>query len=87
VGGPLVVPRWLARLFYAVRGKRRVRYYLFDGKGGTNGPTLEGIEFGCWAGHYVIGMPQHIRAEEQSLPLQGMVEIARERVIYRQVLT
>lgn len=63
-----------------------MRYYLFDGKGGQNGPTLEGVELGCWSGHYVMILPQHIRAEGQSLPLDGMVEVARERVIYRQVL-
>lgn len=79
-------PRWLARLFYAVRGKRRVRYHLYDGQGGMNGPTLEGIEVGCWSGHYVLLLPQHVRAEGQSLPLQGSVEIPRERVIYKQVL-
>jgi hypothetical protein len=81
------MPRFLTRLFYAVRGKRRVRYYLFDGKGGQNGPTLEGVELGCWAGHYVIAMPQHIRGADQSIVLQGMIEVARERVIYRQVLS
>lgn len=79
-------PRFLARLFYAVRGKRRVRYHLFDGKGGQ-GQTLEGIEVGCWAGHYVMLMPTLISGPEQTIPLDGTVEIARERVIFRQVLT
>lgn len=81
------MPRWITRIFYAVRGKRRVRYHLFDGQGAANGPTLEGVELGCWSGHYVIAMPQHIAGADQSIPLQGMVEIARERVIYRQVLS
>lgn len=82
------MPRWLGRILYALRGKRRVRYHLFDGRGGTDGPTLEGVELGCWKGHYVAILGKHLIAEDQSIPLDGQaIEIARERVVYRQVLS
>jgi hypothetical protein len=86
MGGRLVMPGFLARIFYALRGKRRVRYHLFNGQGNP-GETLEGVELGCWAGHYVAILGHHVVNEGQSVPLEGhAIEIARERVMYRQVL-
>jgi hypothetical protein len=85
VGDELVMPRLLARLLYAIRGKRRVRYHLFDGNGGE-GISLEGVELGCWAGHYVAILPRHLQAQDRAVALDGTIEIARERVIFRQVL-
>lgn len=84
---PELLPRWLGRLFYLVRGKRRVRYHLHDGKGGFDGPTIEGLELGCWSGHYVCVLASHVAREDSTIPLQGSVEIARERVSFRQVLS
>ena len=71
--------------------KRRVRYHLFDGNGGLDAPSFEGIETGYdWSGRHYVGMKGvHLEASDRSVPLQGdgAYEIARERVFYRQVLS
>lgn len=71
------------------RRKRRVRYHLFDGKGGLDAPSLEGIETGMdWdRAHYRGVKGVHLDGTGR-VPFEGdgRYEIARERVFYRQVL-
>ena len=68
--------------------KRRVRYHLFDGNGGLDAPSFEGIEVGGdWKNHYVGFKGVHLNGQGR-VPLEGdgAYEIPRERVFYRQVL-
>lgn len=69
--------------------KRRVRYHLFDGNGGLDAPSFEGIETGFdWSGkHYAGFKGVHLNGQGR-VPLEGDggYEIPRERVFYRQVL-
>jgi hypothetical protein len=68
--------------------KRRVRYHLFDGKGGLDAPSFEGIETGLdWNRHYTGFKGVHLNGQGR-VPLEGdgQYEIPRERVFYRQVL-
>jgi hypothetical protein len=68
--------------------KRRVRYHLFDGNGGLDAPSFEGIETGTdWRNHYVGFKGVHLNGQGR-VPLEGdgQYEIPRERVFYRQVL-
>lgn len=72
------------------RRKRRIRYHLFDGNGGLDAPSFEGIEVGfSWNGRHYMGVKGVHLTEQGRVPLEGDggYEIARERVFYRQVLT
>jgi hypothetical protein len=66
-----------------------VRYHLFDGNGGLDAPSFEGIETGLnWnSKHYVGFKGVHLNGSGR-VPLEGdgQYEIPRERVFYRQVL-
>jgi hypothetical protein len=70
--------------------KRRVRYHLFDGKGGLDAPSFEGVETGLdWrTKHYVGKKGVHLNGAGR-VPLEGDggYEIARERVFYRQIIS
>lgn len=79
------MPIFLARLIYSVRGKRRVRLHIED-KPGVQMPSMEGILLGRWSGHYVLMVPKLIHGTDQSLALEGMVEVPAERVIFVQIL-
>ena len=71
------------------RRKRRVRYHLYDGNGGLDAPSLEGIETGVdWAGRHYVGVKGVHLNENGRIPMEGdgAYEVARERVFYRQVL-
>lgn len=71
------------------RRKRRVRYHLFDGNGGLDAPSFEGIETGLdlLGNAYVGKKGMHLNGQG-AVPLEGDggYEIPRERVFYRQVL-
>lgn len=73
------MPRWVARVVWAMRGKRRVRLHLEE-------RSIDGVLLGCWSGHYVLQLPRLVEAEERSVALDGMVEVPRERVVFVQVL-
>ena len=75
------MPRWVARIVWAMRGKRRVRLHL----DGTDA-SIDGVLLGCWGGHYVLTLPRVVEAEDRSVPLEGMVEVPRERVLFVQVI-
>ena len=76
------MPRFLARIVYALRGKRRVRLHLVD-----DGPTLDGVLVGRWSGHYVLLLPRLVKGPEESVELDGLVEVPAERVVFVQVVS
>jgi hypothetical protein len=86
------MPRWLLRLLYMFRGKRRVRLHLTTGPGVPDSDdggtmTIEGLELGIWAGFHVLMLARVLDTEETSTELSGRtVEVPRDRVIFRQVL-
>jgi len=75
------MPRFLARIFYALRGKRRVRLHLIN-----DGPSLGGILLGRWAGHYILMIPQLMSEPDQAIALEGLVEVPAEKVLFVQVI-
>lgn len=77
------MPRWVARVVWAMRGKRRVRLHFLPD---VAEQSIDGVLLGCWGGHYVLQLPRLVEAEDRSVPLEGMVEVARERVLFVQVL-
>lgn len=79
------MPRWIARVLYAVRGKRIVRLHVED-KPGSPMPSIDGILLGRWSGHYILLLPKLVQSEEHSVALEGMLEVPAERVIFVQVL-
>lgn len=87
------MPRWIGRLLYAMRGRRRVRIHME--RGWMVGPadevdvqdlTIEGILLGRWCGHYVLQLPQLVESEDATVRLEGEVEIPAERVLFVQVI-
>jgi len=75
------MPRFLARIFYSLRGKRRARLHLID-----DGPTLEGILVGRWAGHYVLLVPRLMSEPGEAITLEGLAEVPAEKVLFVQVI-
>lgn len=80
------MPRWLGRILYALRGKRRVRLHLEVAPGRGAPEAVEGVLLGRWSGHYVLLLPRAIDAVDSSLSLEGSLEVPAERVIFVQVL-
>jgi hypothetical protein len=66
-------------------GKRLVRLHLEEGKG-VPFSTMEGILVGRRSGHYVLLRPGIVEAEDRVVPLDGVAEVPKERVIFVQVL-
>lgn len=60
--------------------KRRVRLHFLD-----DAPSIEGIQIGCFGGHYVIEQPELKRGENSTVALSGHVRVPRERVFFVQV--
>lgn len=63
-------------------GRRRLVRAHLEG----NLPTLEGVLVARSPDHYRLALPKMVEAEEQTMPLDGEVEIPRERVIFLQLL-
>jgi hypothetical protein len=62
-------------------GRRRlVRAHM------NSGPTLEGVLTHRSVDCYRLAMPKLLEAEDQTVPLDGEVEIPRERVLFLQLL-
>lgn len=81
-----VMPRWLGRILWALRGKRRVTMQLDSRTPGVEGVTLQGVLVGRWAGHYVLELPKLVAAADATHALGGrFVEVPRERVIFFEV--
>ena len=78
------MPRWVARVVWAMRGKRRVWLHI-ERRDGTDF-TLEGILVGRWGGQHVMLMPKIIEATDSTVSLDGYVEVPSEHVLYCQVL-
>lgn len=77
------MPRWLGRILWSMRGKRRVTMQLESGEYGV---TLQGVLMGRWAGHYVLELPKLVESADATIPMGGrFVEIPRERVIFFEV--
>jgi hypothetical protein len=75
------MPRWLLRLLWAVRGKRRVRLHLLG-----DAPSPEGILAGRWGGHYVLLTASLHVGESETYALDGHLEVPSERVLFVQVM-
>jgi hypothetical protein len=78
------MPRWIARILYTMRGKRRVRLHIED-KPGSPMPSIDGVLLGRWSGHYVLLLPKLVQSEERSVALEGLLEVPAERVVFVQV--
>lgn len=81
----MIAPRWMARVFWACRRKSRVLIHL-EVPPGTPVETLEGILLGRWGGHYVLLAPKVVHSPTQTMSLEGVVEVPKERVIFVQRL-
>lgn len=80
------MPRWLGRILWALRGKRRVTMQLDSRTQGVEGVTLEGVLIGRWSGHYVLELPKLLESADATHALGGrFVEVPRERVIFFEV--
>lgn len=74
------MPRWLGRVLWSLRGKRRVTMQL------EGDVTLQGVLLGRWAGHYCLELPKLVESADATIALGGrFVEIPRERVIFFEV--
>lgn len=79
------MPRWIGRLIWSMRGKRRVRLHL-EVADNIAVSTVEGVLMGRWSGHYVLLLPKAMIGEEATQSLDGTLEVPAERVIFVQVL-
>lgn len=80
------MPRWLGRLFYALRGKRLVRLQLED-KPKYEAPTFEGLLVGRWAGHYILEYPKIVKPNDDPILLGSLIEVPVERVVFIQLVS
>ena len=77
------MPRWLGRVLWALRGKRRVTMQL---ESAPNGVTLEGVLVGRWAGHYVLELAKLVDSPDATFAIDArFVEIPKARVIFFEV--
>ena len=80
------MPRWLGRLLWALRGKRRVTLHLESRTAEVDGLTLDGVLLGRWKGHYVLELAHVVTEPGAHIPLDArFVEVPRERVIFMEV--
>jgi hypothetical protein len=79
-----VIPRWVARLLWMVRGRRLVRLHLVNPSKGLD-MTIEGILVGRWGGHYILQAPRVLKSTEESYSL-GEAEVPSENVVMVEVL-
>lgn len=75
------MPNWLLRLAWRARRKRLVRLHMIDVE-----HSVGGILLGFVGGHYVLAKPKIHETEERTIPLDGLLEVPRERVLYVQVI-
>jgi hypothetical protein len=86
------MPRWIGRLLWSVRGKRRVAVHLERHIAGVDSLTLEGVLVGRWAGHYVLEMGKLLTpnpdgsANTVSLDAR-YVEVPADRVLFVEVFS
>lgn len=67
---------------------RRVRMHLEDGGGGRHGPSVEGVQMHRRpvGGHYILHQPRYLEQEDQTVPLDGHLEVPSRRVWFIQIL-
>lgn len=63
------------------RRARRVRFHLIDGT------TLEGVVTARTRHDWVLTAGKLVQAEDQTIPLDGNIELERRQVRFRQVLS
>lgn len=82
-----MIPRWLGRILWALRGKRRVRLHLERHiPGVSDSMTLEGVLIGRWSGLYVLELARVMSATDASVSLDARyVEVPAERVLFCEV--
>lgn len=78
------MPWWWSRLAWRFRRRRLVRLHM-DVPDGTPA-TIEGVRLGVWGGHYVLMLAKLLESAERTIPLDGLVEIPKSRVLFVQVL-
>lgn len=76
------MPAWLLRLVWRVRGKRRVRLHLVE-----RVESFEGVQIGRWGGAYYLIHASLLKSEDESVSLDGVVEVLEARVDFAQVLS
>ena len=79
------MPRWIARVVWAMRGKRRVRLHI-ERRDGSDF-TMEGILIGRWSGQHILLMPKIIESPESTVTLEGSVEVPSDHVLFSQILS
>ncbi|MBA3843436.1 MAG: hypothetical protein H0X39_12645 [Actinobacteria bacterium] len=47
---------------------------------------MDGVLLGRWAAHYVLLMPHLVQSGGSRVPLEGLVEVPAENVVFVQVL-
>jgi hypothetical protein len=72
------LPLWLLRDRKSI--KRDVRLHLFDG------PTLGGVLVAYSHEHYVLQAPKIYEADDQTVKLDGHIEVAGNHVMFVQVV-
>lgn len=61
--------------------KRRVRVHLKD-----NAPSIDGLLVGCVDGHYLLKVARVVKNAEETISLNGDVEVPRANVLFLQRL-
>ena len=59
--------------------RRRVRLHLKDGS-----PSIEGVLFGTVDGHYLLKAARLLKSADETISLQGDVEVPRQNVLFLQ---
>lgn len=76
------MPAWLLRVVWKVRGKRRVRVHLVG-----RVESFDGVQIGRWGGAYYLIHASFLKSEDESITLDGVVELLEKRVDFVQVIS
>ena len=76
------MPRWWGRAWSVFRRRRMVMVHFRD----AGAASVSGFYRGVWAGHYIIEAPKLHETVDKAVPLDGMLEIPRDRVLYLQTM-
>jgi hypothetical protein len=78
--------RLTSRLYWALRSPRSVRLHLSDPTGRVLDPSVAGLLMGVWGGFYVLQGPKYLESEDRTLPMEGVLQVPSDRVLFVQVL-
>ena len=86
------MPRFLGRLLWAMRGKRRVSVHLTRPIEDGGSLTIEGVLIGRWAGQHVLELAALLRPEADGTANKvtldaRYIEIPNERVLFCEVFS